>query len=144
MQVYSKFSDAVNSIDINITYWEYPKTDNIFDRNAMLYMADQFDLIFNEEGSNYYMTLHDGKIKLILTEEDQLMTIFAPVNMPESWQGGNVVTGESLAAAEPQTEQTAQPSIAAAAQPALRFCPKCGNPRKEGASFCGKCGCRLK
>jgi len=144
MQVYSLFADAVNSIDINITYWEYPGTDNIFDRNAMLIMAAQFDTIFNEEGCNYYLALPDGRIKLILTEEDKLMTIFRPYAMPESWQPEKLITEESLRAASEAAEREKSGTAKTGAAPMRRFCQLCGNQITPNAAFCSKCGAKLK
>ena len=52
MEVYKKFTDALNSIDPMIIYWEFPESNEIYDRNALLNLSDKLEQIFNPEGAD--------------------------------------------------------------------------------------------
>ena len=144
MEVYKKLTEAINSIDPNIIYWECPGADDVYDRNALLNVADQLEPIFDPEGLNYYMPFQDGEIKLLLMREGQIMTIFTPFDMPENWQPK---APEEAPEEEAAPEPVAEPALAAVQNPEVlqyRFCPKCGTPITPGAVFCSKCGNKLK
>ncbi len=159
MEVYKTLTEAINSIDPQIIYWEYPDSDEIYDRNALLNIADQLEPIFDPEGLNYYMPFTDGEIKLLLMREGQIMTIFVPRDMPADWKEKAVEqvvappvaeVKETVSAPTPAPEEAKQASPAPQEKQAVpapagpKFCPKCGAPVKPGAGFCGKCGYRLK
>ena len=139
MEIYTTLTDALNSIDFRIIYWQFQETDNIFDRNALLNIADQLEPIFNPDDLNYYMPLPDGRILLLLMQEKQIMELFTPYEM----KGKEApLKPEEVPAAEAEEEPKPEEAPAAAAEPKreVRFCTECGAPLKPGARFCVQCG----
>ncbi|MBQ3888636.1 MAG: zinc ribbon domain-containing protein [Clostridia bacterium] len=122
MEVYKKFTDALNSIDPMIIYWEFPESNEIYDRNALLNLSDKLEQIFNPEGFNYYLPLPDGEIRLLMIRENYMMPIFKPCELPKP--------------------KEAPADVPAA--PTMNFCRECGSAITPGATFCLKCGAKLK
>ena len=158
MEIYTTLSEALNSIDFRIIYWQFQESDNIFDRNALLNIADQLEPIFNPEGLNYYMPRPDGEILLLLMREKQIMSIFTPYEMKgdqapvePAEEATKQEPVEEVPVEEPVEEVSAQETAEEAPEqdpaekelPVMRFCPECGAPLKPGAMFCGECGKRL-
>ena len=135
MEIYKKLTEAVNSIDFRIIYWQFLDTDNIFDRNALLNIADQLDPIFDPEGLNYYMALPDGEILVLLMREKQIMSLFTPYEMKDKGE-------EPEAEAKPEAN-VSETEPAPKAAPEMKFCPQCGAPLIPGTKFCAKCGKKL-
>ena len=135
MEIYKKLTEAVNSIDFRIIYWQFLDTDNIFDRNALLNIADQLDPIFDPEGLNYYMALPDGEILVLLMREKQIMSLFTPYEMKDKG-------AEAEAEAKPEAN-VSETEPAPKAAPKMKFCPQCGAPLIPGTIFCAKCGKKL-
>ena len=127
MEIYSSLKEVVNSIDFRIIHWEFQDSDNVFDRNALLTLADELEPTFNPEGCNYYMALPDGEILLLLMREKRIMSLFVPYEMKGQ-------------AAEEKPEAPPEPEPGPKAAPAARFCKECGSPLRPGAKFCAKCG----
>lgn len=127
---------AVQSVEVNQIYWEYPGTDSVFDRNALLNLADELEPIFNPEKKNYYMVLPGGEIRLLLMDECQMMRIFLPCDIDVS----KIPAAEFGQVQRQQTAESAQPQ-----KPQVRrsFCSGCGTALKPSARFCPKCGRRL-
>lgn len=140
MEIYQTLKEVVNSIDFRIIHWEFQDSDNVFDRNALLYLADELEPTFNPEGLNYYMALPDGEILLLLMREKQILSLFVPYQMPEK------APGPDPAAPEPEAEPAAVPEPEPEPKPAheIRFCSECGSPLKPGANFCVNCGKSLR
>ena len=130
MEIYKTLKEAVNSIDFRILHWEFQDSDNVFDRNAMLILADELEPTFNPEGCNYYMALPEGEILLLLMREKQILSLFVPYQMRDE-----EAAGKAEAAPEPEPEP--KPG------PAARFCKECGAALRPGAKFCAQCGNRI-
>ena len=150
MEIYATLTEAVNSIDFRIIYWQFQDSDNIFDRNALLNIADQLEPIFNPEGLNYYMPRPDGEILVLLMREKQIMSLFTPYEMKGSQAAAEpaeeVPAEQELMEEAPEqepAEKIHEQESAPKAKPEMRFCPECGSPLKPGAVFCGECGKRL-
>ena len=122
MEVFKTLTEALATIDPMIIYWEFPESNEIYDRNALLNLSDKLEQIFNPEGANYYLPLPDGEIRLLMIQENFMMPIFKPCELPK-----------------PKEAPAETP-----AAPSMNFCPECGSPVKPGATFCLKCGGKLK
>lgn len=130
MEIYKTLKEAVNSIDFRILHWEFQDSDNVFDRNAMLILADELEPTFNPEGCNYYMALPEGEILLLLMREKQILSLFVPYQMRDK-------AAEGKPEAPPEPEPEPKPG------PAARFCKECGAALRPGAKFCAQCGNRI-
>lgn len=135
MEIYSSLKEVVNSIDFRIIYWEFQDSDNVFDRNALLTLADELEPTFNPEGLNYYMARPDGEILLLLMREKQIMSLFVPYE-PQGQAGDKKPEAPPEPASGPKAPPAPGPKAAAEA----RFCMECGAPLRPGAKFCPKCG----
>ena len=149
MEIYQTLKEVVNSIDFRIIHWEFQDSDNVFDRNALLYLADELEPTFNPEGLNYYMALPDGEILLLLMQEKQILSLFVPYQMPEKAPEPKPAEAPQLefkpaTAPAPETKPAEPPKQQPEAKHEIRFCSECGTPLRPGANFCANCGKSVK